>query len=395
MNDGADAFTLELLRDRAAALFESRFGRRPTHAAQAPGRVNLIGEHTDYNLGHVLPIAIDRWCVVAGSLAAGVRTTVVSDHVPGATAAADMFALQPGDLPAGDWSRYALGSLATLVRREGRSLPALDIAITTSVPLGAGLSSSAAVEVALLTLASSLWGVAHDGLEVALLAQRAEHEFAGVPCGLMDQLASSMGVENAALLINCRENTARAVPLPAGPAVVVADSHVRHAHAGGAYAQRRASCRRVAEALGIDALADAAPWSLRRLAAEIEPRDLDCAKHVVSENQRVLQFAAAIQAGDLPLMGQLMLASHDSLRRDFRVSCPELDTLVNAAMDIEGVHGSRLTGGGFGGCTVTLCEHDAVARLAEHLAAVSGRQNARESHSFRVRACPGAGMLGF
>ncbi|MBY0261704.1 MAG: galactokinase [Phycisphaerales bacterium] len=382
---GHAAPSLETLRARAAALFEHSFGRPPSMAAQAPGRVNLIGEHTDYNLGHVLPIAIDRWCVVAGSTAEGSQTTVVSDHAPGERAMTDLSSLRPDDLPPRAWSRYALGTLATLASHASRPLPALEIAVVSSVPAGAGLSSSAAIEVALLTLASTLWGVPLQALQTALLAQRAEHTFAGVPCGLMDQMASAMGVADAALLIDCRVNAHRPVPLPSGLAIVVTDSGVRHAHAGGEYAQRRQACRRVTEALGLQALVDASPWALRRFSGEIEPDDLACAAHVASEEQRVLQCATAIQAGDLALAGQLMLASHDSLRRDFRVSCPELDTLVNAAMDVEGVYGSRLT--------VTLCREEAVEPLRAHLSGAIRAEASREPQSFRVSACPGAGML--
>lgn len=387
------AAALGELRARAAALFERSFGRPASMSAQAPGRVNLIGEHTDYNLGHVLPIAIDRWCVVAGSPAEGSHTTVVSDHAPGERATAHLASLRPDDLPPHAWSRYALGTLAILASHAACPPPALEIAVVSNVPAGAGLSSSAAIEIALLKLAANLWGVPLQPLQAALLAQRAEHTFAGVPCGLMDQMASAMGIADAALLIDCRINALHPVPIPSGLAIVVTDSGVRHAHAGGEYAQRRHACRRVTQALGLTALVDASPWALRRLSGEIEPDDLACAAHVASEEQRVLQCASAIQAGDLALAGQLMLASHDSLRRDFRVSCPELDTLVNAAMDVEGVYGSRLTGGGFGGCTLTLCRDAAVEPLRTHLSRAFRAGSSREPQSFRVSACPGAGML--
>jgi galactokinase len=390
----ADTHTAELLA-RASGLFARAFGRTPTHAARAPGRVNLIGEHTDYNLGHVLPIAIDR-CTVAVGAACDGPSAVVSEQAGGGPAWTDLGSLRPGALPAGHWSRYALGPLAVLAQGpgagRGRGLLA---AVASSVPVGGGLSSSASLEVALLTLASAAWALEIDGLTTALLAQRAEHEHAGVPCGLMDQLAAVYGREDAAMLIDCRTNRVEHVALPdAGrAAVVVTDSLVRHALASGGYAERRASCARVAAALGVDALADATPWALRRLEPELAPDDASRARHVIGENQRVLACAGALRAGDLALAGQLMLASHESLRRDFTVSTPELDALVEASLEVPGVYGSRLTGGGFGGCMVTLCDPRALGPLGERLANVTRTWPTGEVHSYAVRACPGAGRL--
>lgn len=361
---------LDILVDRCVRRFIAWSGHDPMVVAAAPGRVNLIGEHTDYNDGYVLPMAIDRWCVAAGSLGEGrVRSEDVGAETrydpnhPGAAALAG----QP-------WARYPVGILWCMSEGHAKpNVPALDVLLTSNVPLGAGLSSSASVEIATAALVDRLLSRGLSTRELAAVGRRAEHEFAGVPCGIMDQLISAAATAGSATLIDCRTLDLRPVPLPRDAAIVVADCGVRHALASGEYAARRESCKRAAAALGVASLRDAELDVLERGTANLSPTDLACARHVISENARVLRFAAAIEAGDLAAAGACMNESHDSLRDEYHVSCEELDALVRAATAIPGVYGSRMTGGGFGGCTVSLCRRDVAPDVINGLAVVAGK----------------------
>lgn len=315
----------------------------PRVRAFAPGRVNLIGDHTDYTGGLVCPIAIDLGTTVVAERA-GDRVVVVSkDETEPAIVALDVddpAALTPS------WARYVAGVVAELRPRQG-----IVGAASTTLPIGAGLSSSAALEVS-VALALGFEGTP---LQLAQLCQRAEQRASGVPCGVMDQLASAAGVDGHALLIDCRSLCVAPVPLPPDAEVVAVHSGVARRLAGSAYAERRAACEQAEAAIGplrdatlddVDALEDE---GLRRMA-----------RHVVTENGRVRDFAAALGEGDLRAAGQLMDASHASLRDDFAVSTPELDALVDRLQQTDGVFGARLTGAGFGGCAVALCEPGAV-----------------------------------
>lgn len=363
---------LQSLIDRCVQRFAAWRGHKPTAVAAAPGRVNLIGEHTDYNDGYVLPMAIDRWCVAVGSSGQGcVRSEEVRSEAcydpnrPDAAALAD----QP-------WARYPVGVLWCVA--QGRtSAPALDVLLTSSVPLGAGLSSSASVEIATAALADRLLNLRLSAREQAAIGRRAEHEFAGVPCGIMDQLISAAATVGAATLIDCRSLDLRAVSLPREAVIVVADCGVRHALASGEYAARRESCKRAAAALGVASLRDATLDMLAGHDATLSPIDRACARHVISENARVLQCVAAIETGDLAAAGARMSESHASLRDEYRVSCDELDTLVDVALEIPGVYGSRMTGGGFGGCTVTLCQREVALQVIKALAAAAAEHAMR------------------
>lgn len=366
----------ELLR-RASAAFRANYEREPTHAAVAPGRVNLIGEHTDYNHGFVLPIAIDRVCVAVG----GMR-----DRGPRRAHAVNFGETQeiPIEREAvrrGSWIAYVAGVVAGFAERRG--LPAFDLALATSVPIGAGLSSSASLEVAVATLIENMTGAAIGPIDKARLCQRAEHEWAGVPCGIMDQLVSVLGREGHALLIDCRTLDVTHVPMPADAAVVVADTGVRHELAAGEYAKRRAACSSAAAKLGIASLREATSGMADDPCLEDEERR--CVRHVTTENERVLRAVEAMRAGDLPVLGRLMNDSHESLRRDYRVSCAELDALVGAARSVEGVLGARMTGGGFGGCAVVLTTigavHGVVGTLRAHSPSVAWM---RASHGART-----------
>lgn len=379
----------------ACDLLTRTSGRIPTHAAQAPGRVNLIGEHTDYALGYVLPIAIDRWTVAVGALTDGPRNRVYSASTSDPCA----FELRTDPrttLPPGHWGRYAAGVLALLSQLADRhDLPALDIALASSVPPGSGLSSSAALEVSLATLASALWNVPIQPDQIARLCRSAEDVYAGVPCGIMDQMISACALESHALLIDCRDERATPIPLPPAEetAWVITNSGVRHTLASGAFAERRAAGEWAAAALGITSLREATPWLIADSRTHLSAEEARCAAHVISENQRVLEFVAALTTGDHEQAGRLMLASHVSLRDDLRVSCVELDALVEAAMKLPGVYGSRMTGGGFGGCTVTLCRADAAAQVADALSRAAARPGTTAHPAFIARAVGRASLL--
>jgi galactokinase len=358
---------LRALLARCAAEFERWSGRRAEVVAAAPGRVNLIGEHTDYNDGFVLPMAIDRWCVAAGARAEGARGRVRAIDLD------EEVLYEAGGGTAESltkWARYPVGTLWTIGAARGTPLPGVEMAMSSTVPMGAGLSSSAAVELATGALANEVLGLQMPGVKLAEAGRAAEHTYAGVPCGIMDQAISACGEEGSALLIDCRSMAMRAVRLPAGAAVVVADSGVRRSLAEGAYAARRAACERGAAAMGVRVLRDANAGMLER-AMSVDEEARRCARHVIGENARVERFVAASERGDAAGCGKLMAASHESLRDDFRVSCAELDEMVRAAMGVEGVWGSRMTGAGFGGCTVTLCKADAAATVVGTLEAVT------------------------
>lgn len=379
----------------ACDLLTRTSGRTPTHAAQAPGRVNLIGEHTDYALGYVLPIAIDRRTVAVGALAHGPRCRVFSVSTP-VPCAFDLHTDPRAEFPPDHWGRYAAGVLALLAELPGRhDLPALDIALASSVPPGSGLSSSAALEVSIATLASALWNVPILPDQIARLCRSAEGVYAGVPCGIMDQMISACAMENHALLIDCRDERATPIPLPPSEEIawVITDSGVRHMLGSSAFAERRAAGERAAAALGMTSLREATPWLIAESRTRLSDEEARCAVHVVSENHRVLEFVAALTTGDHEQAGRLMLASHASLRDDLRVSCPELDALVEAAMKLPGVFGSRMTGGGFGGCTVTLCRADAAAQVTDALSRAAARTNTIAHPAFIARAVGRASLL--
>lgn len=365
------------LRDR----FEQWCGRGPTVSSDAGGRVNLIGEHTDYHEGFVLPAAIDlRTTACAAPRPDGVlriRSEAVRDEVQ-----IDLGALAPRART--DWRSYVLGPSWALIG-EGIALPGADILVDSQVPFGGGLSSSASVEVCLVALGARLAARELDPRTIARIARRAENEFCHVPCGAMDQMASACGREGHAILLDCRTMETRLVPMPADWAIVVADSGVRHSLAAGEYAKRQREC-----ASGLGKLASRRPGiaAARDLTVDILASDGEALseverrrlRHVVAENERVWKAAAAMRGGELGAMGELLWASHRSLAADYEVSCAELDTLVEIAAGIPGIAGARLTGAGFGGNTLNLvraCDAQfAAAELADRYKAKTGRLSA-------------------
>ena len=384
-------------RDRAVAAFEDIFGRRPEHLSWGPGRVNLIGEHTDYNGGFVLPMALERRAYLAFSPRedGAVRIVAADLGEEGTFALAE---LADGAPPrdgsrAATWLDYPRGVAWALSRADAGALAGCDGVLASDVPRGAGLSSSAAVELAVAAallrphLAPSGW----DARAVAKAAQRAENEWVGVATGIMDQLVGAAAVEGHAVLIDCRDLSLEPVPLPQGVAVAVLDTGTRRGLVGSAYDERRASCERVAAALGVPALRDATAADLRGLEGRVDPVDLRRARHVVAENERTLAAAAALRAGDSAAFGRLMDESHASLRDLFEVSSPALDAIVEAARAAPGCYGARMTGAGFGGCAVALVAADAVDAFAAATREAYERASGTPATVYVSAAGPGAG----
>ncbi len=367
---------------RATRAFEERFGGMPAVRARAPGRVNLIGEHTDYNEGFVLPIAIDRavWVVARPRPDRRVHL-LAADFMEEAAFSLDE--LRPGGVRG--WAAYPAG-VAWALEEAGFRLPGLEGTVAGDVPIGSGLSSSAALEVAFAMAWMALGGDEVPRMELARLCQRAENEFVGVRCGIMDQMAALFGRRGHALLIDCRSLETRLVPLPAGAVVLVADSGVRRELAASAYNERRAQCEEAVRRLRerypeIRALRDVSPAQLEAARGVLPELIYRRARHVVTENERVLHAVAALERGDLSAFGELLNASHESLQRDYEVSIPELDVLVEAARSVPGVYGARLTGAGFGGSILAVVRREAVPAASEAIAhryeARFGRRPAR------------------
>jgi len=346
-----------------AVEFAYRFGRVPT-VSRAPGRVNLIGEHTDYNDGFVMPAALEFATLTAVSPRPDRRLRVYS-MIMDETREFDLDSAPAS--ATGDWSDYILG-VALMLEKSGRRLSGADLVVWTDVPIGAGLSSSAALEVscahALLTAAS----LPFEPVEIAKICQRAENDFVGMRCGVMDQYISCLGVAGHALLIDCRSLASRNVAIAPSLRLLVANSMVRHQHAGGEYNARREACeegvRLLKRMLGpIKALRDVTPNELEARRRKLPELIYRRCRHIVTENARVLEAERALKGGDFAACGRAMNLSHVSMRDDFEITCPEVDTLVGLAQTVEGVYGSRMTGGGFGGCTVSLVEASAVDRV--------------------------------
>lgn len=329
----------------------------------APGRVNLIGEHTDYNAGFVMPIAIAVGCDIRVSSIRKKEIRLTSKQFAGEMSYP--IASIAGMSKTGTWADYVLG-VAKQILALGIELKPIHLAIDSSVPTGSGLSSSAALEV------SSALALLGDNkipkLELAQLCQRAEREFVGMPCGIMDQYASVFGEAHKAIMLDCRSNTHKLAPIPEGAEIVVVNSMVKHELGSSAYRDRVAECHQALSHFpGKSALRDVTLGELERTASKMEEIPLARARHVILEDLRVENFLAAAEDNDLPLMGKLMVESHRSLQHDYEVSCVELDSLVDTALTIDGVYGARMTGGGFGGCTVNLVEPNAVDHFEKEI----------------------------
>jgi galactokinase len=363
---------LGLLRQRVVDSFGRVYGSKPALQVAAPGRVNLIGEHTDYNEGFVLPAAIDRHIVI-GATGRSDRTVRVHSVDFGESVTFSLDDIQHDER--NPWSNYERG-VAWVLQQEGYTLAGMDMAIAGDVPIASGLSSSAAIEVATAYAFQCLSELELDGVRRALLCQRAENEFVGMRCGIMDQYIISLGKRGHALLIDCRSLDYQLVPIPPGCSVVVCDTKKRRGLVDSEYNTRRQECETGARLLGVRALRDVTPQEFEARQYELGEVTRKRCRHVVTEDQRVLDAVQALRHGDVALFGRLMNASHASLRDDYEVSCRELDIMVEVAWQQEGVLGTRMTGAGFGGCTVNLVRSDAAEtfgqRVAEGYTAATG-----------------------
>jgi len=364
---------------------------------RAPGRVNLIGEHTDYNLGFVLPVALHLATYIAaapsGAPSGPGKLRIYSEFRKEMREwnAADLAALTPER----HWTDYPVG-VAQEVLRAGFPIAPANLLIRSTVPEGSGLSSSAALEVS--TALALLAGRAMEPLSLARLCQRAERNFVGMPCGIMDQYISVFGREHSAVEIDCRSLGHRFVELPPGITFVAVNTMVKHALAGSAYKERVAECAAAVAGVkqkfpGIESLRDVSPEQLESAADSLPAVVARRARHVVTEDARVGRFVEASARGDLALMGKLLVESHRSLQHDYEVSCAELDFLVDTALALDGVLGSRMTGGGFGGCTVTMLHPDAVPRFSAEIARAYLRQFHVTPQVYPCRPSAGAGEL--
>ncbi|MCE9610629.1 MAG: galactokinase [Chthoniobacter sp.] len=354
----------------AQELFHERTGGAASHVVYAPGRVNLIGEHTDYTGGFVLPMAIEPGLYLAARVRADRRVRVWSALRPEEPAEFAVDAPVPPGKPA--WSNYVRGVIAGL-QAAGASVPGFDAVVHATLPGGGGLSSSAALEVATATLGELLAGITLDPEQKALLCQKAEHEFAGTPCGIMDQFAVVFGKRGHLLLLDCQSRVRTLVPMRGDDvALLVINTMVRHELNDGGYRARRDDCLEAARLLGVRELRDATATSVDEARALLPERIFRRARHVTTENVRTLAAVEALRAGEWRQLGVLMGASHDSLRDDFNVSCAELDAIVAAARELgpeRGVFGCRMTGGGFGGCCIALVQAARVREVEDALRA--------------------------
>ncbi|HEY4398338.1 MAG TPA: galactokinase [Acidimicrobiia bacterium] len=366
---------------RAVAITDRLGGGTGLRWFRAPGRVNLIGDHTDYHDGFVLPLAVDRDCILAAHSRDDGRVTVRSVELEGAVDVAADGADEPAAVePA--WGRYVAGVVRALADM-GRAPVGLDVVLSSTVPVGSGLSSSAALEVAVALALADAAGLKLPAAELAHACQRGEHLATGVPSGVMDQFVALLGRANRAVLIDCRTLVADPIAMPDTLAVLVMHSGLPRTLVGSTYADRRADGERVAARLGVPALRDATLDAVRD-----EPK----ARHVVTENERVLQFADALRAGDISALGVLLLASHASLRDDYAVSTPELDLAVDLLVE-HGAAGARLTGAGFGGCVVALVPRPQVGVVARETVARYRAETGLDAQAFEVHAVDGAGRL--
>jgi galactokinase len=393
---GAILFSMNLkeLAAHVGAEFEKHYGRAPRWIVAAPGRVNVIGEHTDYNDGFVLPMAIERYAIMAADNAAASGKISIYDTHFQENATIDVSAPVTKGSP--KWSNYIRGVIAGFQNR-GQTIPALDVAFMSTVPLGGGLSSSAALEVCTATLLEAATGKRIDPVEKALIAQTAEHEFAGVPCGIMDQFISALGREGHLLLLDCRTRKTELVPMD-DPSVslLVINTNVKHELSGGEYAQRRAECEEAAKILGVPFLRDANADQLEHAKSKMTETVFCRARHVIGEIERTLHAAEGIRNSNWPTVGQFMYASHNSLRDDYEVSCKELDAVVEIAEDIGyagGVYGCRMTGGGFGGCCVALVKTNSIESITKKITDDYKVKTGIEATIFCSRPAAGATII--
>ncbi|XP_022903458.2 galactokinase-like [Onthophagus taurus] len=360
---------LTTLVGKAKEVYKNEFNSDAEIVVAAPGRVNLIGEHTDYNDGFVLPMALPLVTIIVGNKTQNNESVIITlseDIKENKKVSIDNLKKCIKSDPKPKWANYVLGVIANYIGKTS----SFEAVIISSVPLGGGLSSSAALEVATYTFLDALNGL-NDVLptDKALACQRAEHDYAGVPCGIMDQFISVMGKENTALLIDCQNITSKLIPFVSDEvAVLITNSNVKHELTGSEYPTRRKQCYEAASLLKKISLRDADKKDVEELInLNVDEVIIKRAKHVISEIKRTTEAAEALRNKDFVRFGKLMIESHYSLKDDYEVSCPEIDELVELALEVDGVYGSRITGGGFGGCTVTLVQKGAVNKVINNI----------------------------
>jgi galactokinase len=383
-------------RERALDAFREHFGGEPEGIALAPGRVNIIGEHTDYNGGFVLPMAIDRETAIAFRSRAGRETVAYSvDYAEESTfgVEAPEHALQDQNAGGNHWSNYIRG-VADVLTKAGHTIAALDLTVAGDVPQGAGLSSSAAFEVAGVLAFDAASGLGLDPVEHIKLAQRAENEFVGVQCGIMDQFISRLGERDRCLRIDCRDLSMTAVPISSSDiSVVVCDTAVTRKLSAGEYNARRSACERAAaKIVGKEGalLREVTLTELLSSRDRLTEEEYDRGLHVLRENERVGLVCEALSQGRYGIAGKLLYDSHESLKRLYEVSCPELDAMVEIARSVEGVYGARLTGAGFGGCTVSLVRSGEEGALEEAVMKKYPERTGKTPRVFVFEPGPGA-----
>lgn len=378
------------LREKVTAAYVLRFGDQPALLVRAPGRVNLIGEHTDYNGGFVFPMAIDREIWIALTPRIDDRVEVYSaDLEEDATFA--IGSIQKSDQR---WVEYIKG-VAWVLADQGHQLKGWKGAVTGNIPRGAGLSSSAALEVATVMAFTATSGLDLTPTQRALIAQRAENQWVGMNCGIMDQLISAAGKAGHALLIDCRSLDIKPAPLPANSAVVIMDTATRRGLVDSAYNERRSQCETAAKFFGAELLRDVSSERLQSEAAGLDPLTHRRAAHVISENERTEAFAAALGRADATEAGRLMNASHASLRDLFEVSCPELDAMAAIAQANPHCWGARMTGAGFGGCAVALVKAEAVDTFIADVEEKYVEATGKSPHFYVCQPTAGAAILDF
>jgi len=387
---------LKELAAEAARQFVNVYGRQPCWIAAAPGRVNLIGEHTDYNDGFVFPMAIERYTLIAADRP-NPDTKLIRLYSTLSDKPAIINLAQPlKPYSRGHWGNYPLGVIAGFLAR-GLNPGGFDALIYSTVPLGGGLSSSAALEVAMATLLEIITGRKLDPVEKALLCQKGEHDYAGMPCGIMDQYISVLGQENRVMLLDCRSRKPELVRM-ADPAitVLIINTNVKHELTGSEYPARRKQCEAAAKNFGVASLRDATPKLLEQARGRMDKDVFRRARHVIGEIERTIHAAEGVRAANWTTVGQLMYASHASLRDDYEVSCRELDDVVEIAKGIGiqgGMYGCRMTGGGFGGCAVALVKSDAVEAITQKITADYTKKTGIEPTIFVTRPAAGASVL--
>ena len=379
------------LKEKTQSLFAEKFGYPATHTFQAPGRVNLIGEHTDYNDGFVLPCAIDYQTVISAAPRTDRTVRVIAADYDNQT---DEFSLDAPILAhdSQQWSNYVRGVVKHLLNRD-KSFGGADLVISGNVPQGAGLSSSASLEVAVGTVFQQLYHLPLDGAQIALNGQEAENQFVGCNCGIMDQLISALGKKDHALLLDCRTLGTRAVSMPQGVAVIIINSNFKRTLVGSEYNTRREQCETGARFFQQPALRDVSLEQFNAVAAELDPLVAKRVRHVLTENQRTLEAADALEKGDLQRMGELMAASHASMRDDFEITVPQIDTLVEIVKETIGDKGGvRMTGGGFGGCIVALVPEALVSQVQDAVAAQYEAKTGIKETFYVCKASEGVGQ---